>query len=182
MRHLLALGAALPGALSAAAASQPFTIAHPETGAAPVVIAAAASPLTRTNAEELARIIERMSGRLPVIATEPPAGPAIVAGTAAEFPDTPRVRDLQGRSPEAFLLHSGADRLHIVGNSDLGVQVGIFTLLRELGCRWFFPHEAWTVIPERETVRIELDRTESPDFDYRRLSPSASPRPTPIDG
>ena len=102
-RRLLALGAALPGALSAAAASQPFTIAHPETGAAPVVIAAAASPLTRTNAEELARIIEQMSGHLAAVAAEAPAGPAILVGTAAEFPDTPRLRELQGRSPEAFV-------------------------------------------------------------------------------
>ena len=157
------------GALSAMAASQPFTIAHPESGAAPVAIAPAASALTRTNAEELARIIEQMSGHLPAITTEAPAERAVVVGTAAEFPDTPRVGELKGRSPEAFLLHSTADRLHVVGNSDLGVQVGVFTLLRHLGCRWFFPHEAWTVIPERETVRIELDRTESPDFDYRRI-------------
>ena len=138
----------MPGALSAAETSQPFTIVSPEAGAAPVVIAPTASELTRTNAEELARIIEQMTGNLPAVATEPPAGPAIVAGTAVEFPDTPRLRDLQGRSPEAFLLHSAAGRLHIVGNSDLGVQAGIFTLLRQLGCRWFFPHEAWTVMPE----------------------------------
>ena len=167
--NLLALGSTLLGALPAMAASEPFTIADPEAGAAPVVIAADASPLTRTNAEELARIIEQMSGHLPAIATEAPAGPAILAGTAAEFPDTPRIGELRGRSPEAFVLHSTADRLHVVGNSGLGVQAGIFTLLRQLGCRWFFPHEAWTVIPERETVRIELDRTGSPDFDYRRI-------------
>ena len=167
--HLIALGSTLLGSLSAMAASQPFTIADPESGAAPVVIAPAASALTRTNAEELARIIEQMSGHLPAVTTEAPAERAVVVGTAAEFPDTPRVGELKGRSPEAFLLHSTADRLHVVGNSDLGVQVGVFTLLRELGCRWFFPHEAWTVIPERETVRIELDRTESPDFDYRRI-------------
>ena len=167
--HLIALGSTLLGSLSAMAASQPFTIADPESGAAPVVIAPAASALTRTNAEELARIIEQMSGHLPAVTTEAPAERAVVVGTAAEFPDTPRVGELKGRSPEAFLLHSTADRLHVVGNSDLGVQVGVFTLLRHLGCRWFFPHEAWTVIPERETVRIELDRTESPDFDYRRI-------------
>ena len=167
--NLLALGSTLLGALSALAASEPFTIADPEAGAAPVVIAADASPLTRTNAEELARIIEQMSGHLPAIAAEAPAGPAILAGTAAEFPDTPRIGELRGRSPEAFVLHSTAERLHVVGNSDLGAQAGIFTLLRQLGCRWFFPHEAWTVIPERETVRIELDRTGSPDFDYRRI-------------
>lgn len=169
MRHLLALATTLLGALPAAAASQPFTIADPESGAAPVVIAPTASDRTRSNAEELARIIEQMSGHLPAVATKLTAGPAILVGTAAEFPDTPRLRELQGRSPEAFLLNSAADRLHVVGNSDLGVKAGIFTLLRELGCRWFFPHEAWTVIPEGETVRIELDRIESPDFDYRRI-------------
>ena len=148
----------------------PFTIADGESGSASILIAPAASEVTRTNAEELAQLIEQMSGRRPPITTETVAEDGVICvGTAAEFPDAPRLGDLHGEGPEAFVLHSTADRLYVVGNTDLGVQVGVFTLLRELGCRWFFPHEAWTIIPERRTLRVELDRIESPDFDYRRI-------------
>ena len=157
------------GAATAMASSAPFTIVDPESGVAPISIGPAASEVIRTNVEELADVIERMSGQRPVVTTSVPSGHLICIGTVAEFPSAPRAEDLRGKGPEAFVLHSTADRLFIVGNSDLGVQVGTFTLLRELGCRWFFPHEAWTVIPEGETVQVELDRIESPDFDYRRI-------------
>ena len=152
------------------AASQPFTLAAPDSRSTAILIAPTASERTRTNAAELAEFIEQMSSQRPPVRTEKVAGEGVIyVGTAAEFPAAPRLGDLHGESPEAFVLHSTADRLYIVGNTDLGVQVGIFTLLRELGCRWFFPHEAWTVIPERPTLQIDLDRMESPDFDYRRI-------------
>ena len=74
-----------------AMASQPFTIADPESGAASVVIAPTASETTRTNAEELTRIIEQIRGHRPLIATAAAAAErAICVGTAAEFPDAPR--------------------------------------------------------------------------------------------
>ncbi len=168
-QFLVLLSSIWLGATNAVATSAPFTIVDPESGAAPVLIAASVSDLTRTNAEELAQLIEQMSGHLPIIETEAGEGRALCVGTASEFPDAPRVGDLQGLGPEAFVLHSTTDRLYIVGNSDLGVQVGIFTLLRELGCRWFFPHEAWTIIPEQRSLHVDVSTIDSPDFDYRRI-------------
>jgi len=115
------------GEASAMETSEPFTIADPESGAASVVIAPTASETTRTNAEELTRIIEQIRGHRPLIATAAAAAErAICVGTAAEFPDAPRLGDLQGDGPEAFVLHSTAARLYIVGNSDVGSAGGDF--------------------------------------------------------
>ena len=161
------LGAALLGLAGAMAMPEPFTIADGRSGAAPVGIAPTASEATRAQVEELAEIIEQMCGRRPTITTEAAEGRTICVGTVAEFPDAPRVGDLEGEGPEAFVLHSTADRLYIIGNSDLGAQQGIFTLLRQLGCRWFFAHEAWTVIPRQRRLQIDISAIESPDYDYR---------------
>ncbi len=160
-------GAALLG--GAAVASEPFTIADPDSGAAHVVIAPTASEITRKYSQVLAQVIEQMCGSLPAVTTGVPAQRAIVVGTSGEFPDSPRVDELKGENPEAFVLHSTADRLYVIGNSDVGAQQGIFTLLRQLGCRWFFPHEAWTVIPERDTLQIDVSAIDSPDYDYRYI-------------
>ena len=138
--------------------SAPFAIADPVSGPAPLLIAPAASDATRENVEELAQLIEQMSGRRPDITTHTEQVRALCVGTAAEFPDAPRVGELHGENPEAFVLHTNADRLYIVGNSDVGAQQGIFTLLQQLGCRWFFPHEAWTVIPEQRRLHIDVSR------------------------
>jgi len=169
-RLVLVLGSIWLGEASAMETSEPFTIADPESGAASVVIAPTASEITRKYSQVLAQIIEQMCGSLPAITTDVPAAErAIVVGTTAEFPDSPRVDELKGENPEAFVLHSTADRLYIIGNSDVGTQQGIFTLLRHLGCRWFFPHEAWTIIPERDTLQIDISTIDSPDYDCRYI-------------
>ncbi len=161
-----ALGVIL--SVPAAATSEPFTIADPESGAASVVIAPSASELTQKYSGVLAQIVGQMCGSHPAV-TMVPAGRSIVVGTVTEFPNAPRVGELQYENPEAFVLHSTADRLYIIGNSDVGAQQGIFTLLRQLGCRWFFPHDAWTIIPKQRKLHVDVSTIDSPDYDYRYI-------------
>ena len=86
----------------------------------------------------------------------------------AEFPDVPRVGDLQNEDPEAFVLHSTAGRLYIIGNRDLGARQGVFILLRRLGYRWFFPHASHRVI----SLSASEDRP-------MRTGPHRQPKNTP---
>jgi hypothetical protein len=157
-------------------AAESFTVADPQTGLAAIALAPDASEAVRANAEELADTLRQMCGSRPEVVTQAPDGPAIIVGTLAQFPSAPRGGELDGKGPEAFLLHSTAKRLYVVGNGDLAVQAGIFTLLREMGCRWFFPHEAWTVIPKVRRLRVEISRVESPDYFYRRIWYGWGPR------
>jgi len=68
------------------------------------------------------------------------------------------------RSGEAFHIASRADHgaLTITGNSEQAVSHGVYWYLDRLGCRWLLPNDSWTVIPHRESIRIEADRIEEP--------------------
>lgn len=178
MRHKNLLPLAILAAITllATANAAEFTIVAPRAKVAPLCIAPDATDSIRSNAAEFAGIIERMCGQRPDITTQLPDGRAIVLGTASQFPDTPRVAELDGMNPEGFLLLTSPQRLFIVGNSDLAVQDGIFTLLHRLGCRWFFPDEVWTVIPKTDEIKIDHDDPDGPDYSYRRIWYGWGPR------
>lgn len=162
--------------LVAVAAAEPFDLANPQSGAAAIRIAQDASEMTRASAKELEDVIEAMCGARPKEVSQDMNGRMVIVGTAAQFPNAPRVAELNGKGPEAFLLHSTTRRLYVIGSTDLAVQDGIFTLLHQLGCRWFFPHQAWTVIPRKRRIRIEISTVQSPDYYYRRIWYGWGPR------
>jgi hypothetical protein len=83
--------------------------------------------------------------------------------TPAEF-----AKRLEGKGEEAFLIHSGdAGKLWIVGNSDDAIRHGIYYYLEQLGCRWFFPNDNWTIIPALKSIALQIDRVETPAFRLR---------------
>jgi len=45
----------------------------------------------------------------------------------------------------------------------------MYAYLYELGCRWFFPGERWTIIPEKDSVYMDFETLQDPDFKYRRI-------------
>ena len=98
-------------------------------------------------------------------------GPAIVL-TRSE-----RVED-SGASPEAFRLWTDGDFVIIFGNTDQGVRHGAYELLRQLGCDWVMPGEVGRIVPMRRTVTVpELDVSEAPSFQFRRLWYRGYPAP-----
>ncbi len=77
---------------------------------------------------------------------------------------------------EGYLLHITHDRAHIVGNSVIALQHGMFDLLERLGCRFLTPAGAWTIVPDRKGTRLAESTTfEQPDFVSRRSSPRRTP-------
>ncbi|NDC63325.1 MAG: DUF4838 domain-containing protein, partial [Planctomycetia bacterium] len=83
------------------------------------------------------------------------------------------VKRLEKAAPESFLLQSSARRLLILGRDDAGASHGVYTVLRDLGCRWFFLTADWEVVPRMADVAVKADRVEGPALRVRILSNGA---------
>lgn len=125
----------------------------------PIVIAQDAPGATRELAQEFAELLRKISGAEFEIKTGR-VSPAIYLGSKAEFPES----GLNSRLPvegfdgvESFGLRSTKGSLYLIGATPKGAPHAVFTLLHELGCRWFFPAPEWEVLPRLD--RVEFDRT-----------------------
>lgn len=136
--------------------------------------------LNRDVAEDLAGILQRMSGA--VISQGVASGlTPIYLGEASDFPPLPfPVPALQ---KEEFLLKVTPEALYILGGTSLGTSHGVYTLLRDLGCRWVMPGAIGECLPSTPDVAIPLqERREKPDFNFREIwyaygsSPAAAAR------
>ncbi|MCY2954420.1 MAG: DUF4838 domain-containing protein [Planctomycetota bacterium] len=90
--------------------------------------------------------------------------PGIYVGTDKDL----KLAGIDG-SRQQFLLRTAEGQLLIAGADDRGISHGIYALLHELGCRWYFPGELWTVTPPpRKTLEVAGDRIGGPDFYIQR--------------
>lgn len=72
---------------------------------------------------------------------------------------------LAGAGREAFVIHSTDEsRLVIVANADEGLRHGLYFFLEQLGARFYFPNERWTILPRRRDISLKVDRLVAPDF------------------
>lgn len=134
-------------------------------GAAPaeIVVPANAGVVERFAAEELARYLERITGRRLTVREEG-------AATAAQ-----QIR--VGISPEAsrlgedgFVLRSDGPRFFIAGQNARGTLYGVYALLEGLGCRWPEPGSAAEVVPRLPRVDLKGIRDQqAPDLPHRCL-------------
>lgn len=79
-----------------------------------------------------------------------------------------QIENVAALGDEGFLIRSDGRSLLLVAHKPLGVQHAVVTFLQELGCRQFFPGEAWEVIPRRRTIAGSWDRRVLPDFPVQR--------------
>lgn len=93
----------------------------------------------------------------------------IYIGSAA---DTSLDKDTRaaGDNRSSFTLRVTEKRIDIRGLSDEGTLFGVYELLEQLGVRWYHPGELGRVIPESETLVLDLqDNTQAPSMKYRHL-------------
>ncbi len=158
--------AALSLCCAFAVAAQPgIDLADAGKALTPIVVSDQASPAIRAVADDLARILKRVTGAdFTIEAGDGSRG--IVLGTLAEFPDPALAKPLEIRDlvdgREAFVVRSDAKRLRLIGATDLGASHAAYRLLEELGCRWFFPAKEWEVLPRTPKLRVALDLAERP--------------------
>ncbi|MCY2990839.1 MAG: DUF4838 domain-containing protein [Planctomycetota bacterium] len=148
------------------------TLAHGNLAQLPIVVSARASDARRQVAAELADYLRRMTGA----AFEVTAGDGtrgIVLGTLDEFPNPTLSPRLEIRNTydgkEAFVIRTEADRLLLIGNTDVGVSHAAFRLLEHLGCRWFFPAKEWEIVPVHTTLTVAIDEADRPALLARRI-------------
>jgi len=78
--------------------------------------------------------------------------------------------ELKNRGKEAFVIFSQDNStLYISGNSDAGIQYGIYKYLELLGYRWLLPGDNWTIIPRLNNITLKVKMVESPAFKQRNF-------------
>lgn len=130
-----------------------------------IVVPDQMSPAVKMLAEDLATHLKQITGTpFDVNATASERGIFLRRGDEADVPDAARKAIPEG-SKEAFCLWpDGEKRLWIVGRSGAGMVHGVYAYLEQLGCRWYFPSERWTVVPEKKDIRLHETVARKPAF------------------
>jgi hypothetical protein len=153
-----------------AAEPQPVEISQQKTALLAVTISSKASPAVKATAADLAKYLGLLSGaEFKVESGDGSSG--IVLGKPADFEKLPFAVQF-GTGPferEEFVMRSHAQRLYLLGASDLAVSHAAWELLYRLGYRQFFPGSAWEVLPPAADQKIAIDERQSPSFYARRI-------------
>jgi hypothetical protein len=80
-----------------------------------------------------------------------------------------QLKQLRQSGTEGFWLFSDGKKVNIIGNSALAVQHGIFMYLEKLGFRYYFPHPAWHIIPQKPLLFRSMNVVSQPSFVHRRI-------------
>jgi hypothetical protein len=173
VKRTAGLAVAAPAILSAGApANDTMRLTDGGQALTPIVIAPNASLATKAVAADLADYLGKISGaKFEVQIGDGSRG--IVLGTLAEFPNASLNDSLAMRGKydgkEAFAIHTEKQRLLLIGATDLGASHAAFTLLEQLGCRWFFPAKEWEVVPRQPVLSVSLQMTDRPRILARRI-------------
>ena len=76
---------------------------------------------------------------------------------------------LAGQPSDAFYLKATNNSVYIASTSGDGVQNGVFWYLHHLGYRYYFPNEAWHVIPKLGSLYKPVEYLGIPSFTHRRI-------------
>ena len=72
--------------------------------------------------------------------------------------------------PEGYHIRSDGKTAGLTGSSALGAQHAVYAFLERLGCRWFFPGEAWESAPRLGQLEFPVfEETDQPDYQLRRI-------------
>jgi hypothetical protein len=139
---------------------------------AAVILPSESSAALKAAAEDLVRIVKKMSGaRLALLSetarTRAPARIRLGSSQASLLGVS-----LEGVGPEGYRLARVGSDLLIAGVTDEGTAHGIYSLLQEsLGVKWLMPGELWEIVPRRRTVSIRAQgRVVNPSFTFRVYS------------
>ncbi|MFO0880598.1 MAG: DUF4838 domain-containing protein [Gemmataceae bacterium] len=125
----------------------------------------------RDSVQDLAAVLGRMTGaKVDIVADALPAGdkrvPIYIGETGKSLGQPTRTYP----HGQGFRLVASPRGVALVGESDLGTSYAIYTLLDQLGCRWYIPGPKGEVLPEGKTVSVtEQDVSTGPYTDYRGM-------------
>ena len=126
----------------------------------------------RESVQDFAAILERISGaKIDIVVGKPVANdkriPILIGELAAERFGKPEKSFPYG---QGFRLVVSAQGVGVAGESDLATSYGLYTLLDQLGCRWYMPGTMGEVLPRMKTITLpEQDLSTGPYTIYRGL-------------
>jgi len=127
----------------------------------PIRIAADASEPVRKLAATLAHQLQRISGARFEVKTG-----LSKAGVLLRI-EAPARQGILDR--ERYSIRTHDKGVVLTGTTPLALEHAAWDLLHRLGYRQFFPGRTWEVVPRLDTVRLDVNVTESPDFHFRRI-------------
>ena len=184
---VLVLGCASHGAVSIASEAEEEKLMLVEEGIPnAVLVVEADSEKSERAAGEIRKYVEKMSGAVLPLKTEGEESdeelPSVqvhvghtrrAAGQGVPAGFDPSVRK-DSFENEGYVLRTLDDStLLVAGNNDgpyRGTVFAAFSLLEELGCRFYLPGEWGEVVPEQATIEVpHLDVETRPDFPVRHI-------------
>lgn len=137
-----------------------------------IIVRPRADPQVKQTAAQLADYLHRISGATFAIKEGSAQERGIVLGVADNFDDLPITADFgEGTfARDDYRITSKNGSLYLIGTTPGAVEFAAWDLLYQFGYRYYFPSEAWEIIPSRQTLTIDIDRSEHPDF-YERSAP-----------
>ena len=134
-----------------------------------VAIPEDSGPALKTAAVDAAKVLLEMTGREFVVGSDYADGIQLIKSTSPLAPSDAKAW-LKDKGREPFVIRSNnGDKLLIVANRDEGLTHGLYFYLEQLGARFYFPSEKWTIIPDRKDVTLKIDRKMLPDFELREF-------------
>lgn len=128
-----------------------------------------ASPAIEETAREFAALLGAASGREFSVSRGEFTKQGIYLGVRKNDESESVPRELASLGPEGVSIEADGKSITIVGNTELAARNGVYIYLERLGYRWFFPHEAWHVVPKVKTVFTEFLTVTAPDYESRRI-------------
>lgn len=175
----------MAGLLMLCAAAGAVELVRDRRPVATIVLPDEPLPVESFAAEELAHHVKLATGADLAIVPEadtPAEGDRVFIGATRAAAEAGL--SAEGLSPNAFIIHAGADRLFVLGDDGegepgwilhnnrtrVGTLFGVYHLLdRELGARWLWPGPLGEVVPERASIGFEaLELTGEPAFVHAR--------------
>ena len=162
--------------LTARANAAGITIVENGKPKATIVIWNAASPKTKTAAEDLQTYIKKMTGAdLPVVMdTSNPKGTLLLVGKSnitKEINVAIPSGLTNSRREEGFVILSKDSKIVLAGNDEdpyHGTEYAVYDFLNRLGVRWYQPGDLGEYVPKKETIAFpEMSISGKPDFVMR---------------
>lgn len=126
----------------------------------------------RESVKDFAAILERISAaKVEIVSGAPPANdkrmPILIAELAeAKFGKPRKSYPYQ----QGLRIVVAKDAVGLTGESDLATSYAIYTLLDQLGCRWYIPSPMGEILPAAKTVKLtEQDVSTGPSTIYRGM-------------
>jgi len=136
----------------------PFPLVEHGHARAVIVVTDDAAAAVLETAQDISRIIGKITGaKLPVV-TQVTAGLMLILG----------VQELdRSLAPLEYHVWRNGDTLYFSGGADQGVINGVYAFLsQELGCRWYTPDKLGEYIPKRKSLAVgAVNMQDKPDFE-----------------